>query len=64
MAIDPYLGFKPDPKPPAPKDAVVGTPEGDNEFPPDKPLTGLPEDAHQKPRGGTPDKYRQPEGKV
>jgi len=55
MAIDPYIGFKPDPRPPAPKDAVVGTPEGDNEFPPEKPLTELPEGAAQKTRGGAAD---------
>ena len=30
---------------------VVGTPEGDNEFAPDEPLTKVPDDAEQIPRG-------------
>jgi hypothetical protein len=50
MAIDSYIGFEPDPKPPAPKKSVVGTPEGDNEFAPDQPLT--PVDGLQEPLGG------------
>jgi hypothetical protein len=31
---------------------VVGTPEGDNEFPPDQPLSPLPDGAEQEPGGG------------
>ncbi len=39
---------------------TVGTPEGDNEFAPDEPLTKLPDEALQEPRGNGPDDYRQP----
>ena len=49
MPIDPYIGFKPDPKPPAPRDAVVATPAGDNEFPPDEPLKKLPDAPSEHP---------------
>ena len=38
---------------------VVGTPEGDGEFPPDQPLKPVPDEAEQRPRGGAPDEYRQ-----
>lgn len=38
---------------------VVGTPEGDNEFPPDAPLKPIPDEAAQRPWGGAPDEYRQ-----
>ena len=41
------------------KTDVVGTPEGDNEFPPDVPLKPVPNEAEQRPRGGAPDEYRQ-----
>jgi hypothetical protein len=39
---------------------TVGTPEGDNEFPPDAPLRPLPDGAELDPRGAAPDEYRQP----
>lgn len=34
---------------------VVATPEGDNEFTPDEPLTKLPDEALQEPRGSNPE---------
>ena len=37
---------------------TVGTPEGDNEFFPDQPLSKLPDDAEQIPRGNAPDPYK------
>ena len=37
---------------------TVGTPEGDNEFMPDQPLSKLPADAEQIPRGNAPDPYK------
>lgn len=37
-----------------PKTDVVGTPEGDNEFLPDEPLTQVPDGAEQLRRGGNP----------
>ena len=36
---------------------TVATPEGDNEYAPDQPLTGVP-DGLQDPRGNEPDAYR------
>jgi len=50
MPIDVYMNFPPDPKRPAPKEDIVATPEGDNEFGPDQPLRPLPEGAEQEPR--------------
>jgi hypothetical protein len=39
---------------------VVGTPEGDNEFAPDEPLTKLPEGAEEIPRGSDPEDDPEP----
>ncbi len=41
-----------------PTSDTVATPEGDNEFAPDEPLTSLPADAEQIPRGNAPDPYK------
>jgi hypothetical protein len=38
---------------------TIATPEGDNEFAPDQPLTSVP-DPIEIPRGSKPDEYRQP----
>ncbi len=45
--------------PKAAESKTIATPEGDNEFAPDQPLTSVP-DAIETPRGSKPDEYRQP----
>jgi hypothetical protein len=49
------------PVPDSPQDEepeTVATPEGDNEYAPDQPLTPVL-DGSQNPRGSEPDEYRQ-----
>ncbi len=56
------MGFSIRPVPDVPEEDapdVVGTPEGDNEFPPDAPLKPVPDGAEQDPRGAEPDPYKQ-----
>ena len=43
---------------------TVATPEGDNEFPADQPLTDIPAGAEQTPGGSAPDHYRQPKNRA
>ncbi|SNT29501.1 hypothetical protein SAMN05421770_10711 [Granulicella rosea] len=45
--------------PETPKKPTIATPEGDNEFAPDQPLTPVP-DPIATPPGSKPDVYRQP----
>jgi hypothetical protein len=56
--IRPTPGFD---KTETPISSTIATPEGDNEFPPDVPLTPLPAAALETPRGSAPDLYRQPD---
>ena len=56
------MGMKIEPVGDSPMDQepdTVGTPEGDNEYAPDQPLTPVP-DGEQNPRGADPnDPYKQ-----
>ena len=54
----PDTDFEPTDKVPEREPEVVGTPEGDGEFPPGEPLKPVPDAAEQKPRGGAPDPYK------